>query len=69
MNDEKRIIDLEIRFSFLEEYVQQLNEVVTAQQLTISRMEKEIIDLKKSANTENGVQGSRSLQDDKPPHY
>ncbi len=66
---EKRIIELEIRFSHLEEFTAQLNQVVTLQQSTIGRMEKEILDLKRNVNSENGVQGNRSLQDDKPPHY
>ena len=67
--NEQRIIELEIRFSHLEDFTQQLNEVVTLQQTTIARMEKEILDLKRNVNVEGGVQGNRSLQDDKPPHY
>ena len=69
MNDEQRIINLEIKYSHLEDFVYQLNGVVTLQQSTIERMEKEILDLKKNVNSENGVQPSRTLMDDKPPHY
>jgi len=65
----EQIINLEIKFSHLEEFTRQLNEVVTSQQATIVRMEKEILDLKRMLNAETGVQGNRSLQDDKPPHY
>ena len=65
----KQIIDLEIKFSHLEDFTRQLNEVVTSQQTVISRMEKEILDLKRMVTAETGVQGNRSLQDDKPPHY
>jgi SlyX protein len=64
-----QIINLEIKFAHLEEFTQQLNQVVTAQQATIARMEKEILDLKRNLNSQGGVQGNRSLQDDKPPHY
>lgn len=67
--DEKRIIDLEIRYSHQEEFLDQLNKVITAQQLTIERLEKEILDLKRNINSINGVDGTRSLRDDKPPHY
>ena len=67
--DEKRIIDLEIRFAHLDDFIDQLNKIVTDQQKTIDRLEKEILDLKRSANSGSGVDGTRSLQDDKPPHY
>lgn len=67
--NEQRIIELEIKYSHLEDFIHQLNEVVTHQQTTIARLEKEILDLKRNVNSENGVQGNRSLQDDKPPHY
>lgn len=66
--NEKRLIELEIRYAHMEDYVQKLNEVVVSQGLIIGRLEKEILDLKRNANTEAGVQ-PRSLQDDKPPHY
>lgn len=66
---EKRVIDLEIRFSHQDQFIEELNKIVVAQQLTIERLEKEILDLKRTANSEQGVQPTRSLQDDKPPHY
>ncbi len=66
---EERMIDLEIRYSHQEEFLQQLNAIVVGQQRTIERLEKEILDLKRSVNTEGGVSGTRSLKDDVPPHY
>jgi SlyX protein len=66
---EERIINLEIKFSHLEDFTQQLNEIVISQQTTIARLEKEILDLKMNASSESGVQPNRTLQDDKPPHY
>lgn len=66
---DQRIIDLEIKFSHQEDFLHQLNQVVIAQQDAISRMEKEILDLKRNINSEGGVQSTRSLADDKPPHY
>lgn len=68
MNDE-RIINLEIKFAHQDDFLNQLNEVVTKQQKTIERLEKEILDLKRNMNSGTGVDGNRSLSDDKPPHY
>jgi SlyX protein len=68
MSDE-RITELEIRFSHQDEFLHQLNKVVVDQQIKIERLEKEILDLKRSTNVENGVDGRRTLADDKPPHY
>ena len=67
--DEKRNIDLEIRFSHQDEFIHQLNQIVVEQQKIIARLEKDIIDLKRNVNTESGVAPTRSLADDKPPHY
>lgn len=67
--DEKRIIDLEIRFSHQDEFLHQLNKIVVDQQKIIERLEKDILDLKKNMNSESGVAQTRSLRDDKPPHY
>lgn len=67
--DEQRIINLEIKFSHQENFIQQLNSVVVSQQETIARLEKEILDLKRNINTEAGVSPTRTLKDDKPPHY
>lgn len=66
---EKRLIDLEIRFSHQDDFISQLNEVVTEQQMRIERLEKAILDLKKDINAENNVDSRRTLLDDKPPHY
>ena len=66
---EKRFIDLEIRFSHQDDFLSQLNDVVTEQQLRIERLEKAILDLKKDVQIENGVDSRRSLLDEKPPHY
>ena len=67
--DDERIINLEIKFSHQEDFLMQLNEVVTNQGKIIERLEKEILDLKRNVNVEGGVEANRSLADDKPPHY
>lgn len=66
---EERVTNLEIRFSHQDDFLHQLNEIVVGQQKTIERLEKEILDLKRCVNSEGGVSGTRSLSDDKPPHY
>lgn len=69
MTDEQRITELEIRYTHQENFLQALNEIVVNQQKTIERLEKEILDLKRSVNTEGGVSPGRTLRDDIPPHY
>ncbi len=66
---EQRLIDLEIRFSHQDDFLMKLNEVVTEQGIKIERLEKELLDLKRTANTGTSVEGNRNLADDKPPHY
>ncbi len=66
---EERIINLEIKFAHQEDFIYQLNQIVVQQQKTIERLEKEILDLKRNVNVEGGVSPTRTLQDDKPPHY
>lgn len=66
---EQRLNDLEIRFSHQDDFLHQLNQVVVEQQKQIERLEKEVLDLKRNINQESGVDGKRTLIDDKPPHY
>lgn len=68
MTDE-RIINLEIKFAHQDDFLEQLNQVVTKQQKTIERLEKEILDLKRNVNGGGGVDANRTAADDKPPHY
>lgn len=68
MNDE-RIINLEIRFAHQDDFLEKLNQVVILQQQTIERLEKEVLDLKRNVNSNNGADSNRTLADDKPPHY
>jgi SlyX protein len=65
---EERIINLEIKFSMQDEYMDQLNKIITAQQVLIEKLQKEILELKISQSESPG-QNNRSLADDVPPHY
>ena len=67
--NEERMINLEIRFAHQDEFLSQLNQIVIEQQKTIERLQKDILDLKRNINSESGVAPTRSLSDDKPPHY
>ena len=65
---EQRITDLEIKASFAEDTVEQLNAVVVRQQAQIERLIRELVELRnRSAAAEPGV--PRALRDELPPHY
>lgn len=64
---ERRITDLEIKLSFAEDTVEQLNQVVTRQQAQIDRLIRELVELRDRAAAEPGVQAN--LRDELPPHY
>ncbi len=65
---EQRLIDLEIKASFTEDTVEQLNAVVVRQQAQIDRLIRELVELRDRASAaEPG--GFRSLRDELPPHY
>ncbi|MCE4538555.1 SlyX family protein [Pelomonas sp. P7] len=65
---EQRITDLEIKASFAEDIVEQLNQVVVRQQAQIDRLVQELVELRdRAASAEPG--GFRSLRDELPPHY
>jgi SlyX protein len=67
--NEERIINLEIKFAHQDDFINQLNQIVIEQQTRIERLEKAILDLKRDVHSSAGVDGNRSLRDDKPPHY
>ncbi len=65
---ENRITALEEKFSHQDHLVDQLNKIVTAQQLVIDQLKKDVLDLKITQSS-SGNQGTRTLKDDVPPHY
>ncbi len=63
---EKRITDLEIKYSHLEEFIYQMNKVVAEQQNRIERLEREL----KEQRERLELQASgATLENTKPPHY
>ena len=66
---DQRLTDLEVKASFTEDLVDQLNEVVVRQQRQIDALLCELADLRQQAPEDPGAQPYRSLRDELPPHY
>lgn len=67
-DNEQRLTDLEIKASFTEDLLDQLNQVIVRQQQQIDILIREIGHLRQST-TDGGVGVSRNLREDMPPHY
>ena len=65
---QQRLTDLEIKASFNEDLLDQLNQVIIRQQQQIDLLMREIADLKQSS-TDGGLGAPRNLRDELPPHY
>jgi SlyX protein len=68
MDIEQRLTDLEIKFSFAEDALDQLNEVVVRQQALIETLAREVASLRQRDSDGTGAP-LRSLRDELPPHY
>jgi len=64
----QRLESLEIKASFTEDLLDQLNMTIYQQQQLIDRLTHEVIQLRQQA-PEGGSNGSRNLRDELPPHY
>ena len=65
---DKRLMDLEIKASFTEDLVEQLNQTIFQQQQQIDALIREVSQLRQQA-LDDGTGGFRSLRDELPPHY
>ena len=65
---EHRLTELEIKASFTEDLVEQLNQVVIRQQQQIDLLVRELTDLKQ-LQRDSGSGEFRGLRDERPPHY
>lgn len=63
-----RLTELEIKASFAEDLVEQLNQVIIRQQAQIDLLVREVTALKVQQPAEGGP-AFRSLRDELPPHY
>jgi SlyX protein len=65
---EQRLTDLEIKASFTEDLLDQLNQIIVRQQQQIDTLVHQISLLRQQLpDSEAGV--FRSLRDERPPHY
>jgi SlyX protein len=67
MEDESRIVELELRYMQQQELLQELSEVLYAQRRELDGLRAEIDLLKKKLEGEPGLVDAR--QHEKPPHY
>ena len=74
MSSEERITNLEVKLSFTEDLIENLNQTIYKQQQQIEYLYREIKSLKEqmSASGSEGLSGgndARDLRDEIPPHY
>ena len=65
---EQRLTELEIKASFSEDLLDQLNEVIVRQQAQIDLLLREVAQLRQEAPADEPA-APRSLRDELPPHY
>lgn len=65
---ERRLTELEIKASFTEDLLDQLNQIIVSQQRQIDLLVREIGRLSQQSAPSDGP-GARSLRDELPPHY
>ena len=64
----QRLENLEIRASYTEDLLDQLNLTIYRQQEMIDRLAREVLELRRQA-PEAGSGGTRNPRDELPPHY
>jgi SlyX protein len=67
MQDESRMVELELRYMQQQELLQQLSDVLYAQQRELAALKAEVDRLKEKLAGDPGLVDSR--QQEKPPHY
>jgi SlyX protein len=65
---DRRLTELEIKASFAEDLLEQLNALVYRQQQAIDRLQRELLELRAQAQ-DSAPPAFRSLRDELPPHY
>ncbi len=65
---EHRLTDLEVKASFTEDMLDQLNQVIVRQQDQIDRLQRELSELRERRPATDDA-AFRSLRDELPPHY
>lgn len=67
MDDEPRIVELELRYMQQQELLQELSEVLYEQGRELEALRTEVLRMKKKLEGEPGLVDAR--QQEKPPHY
>lgn len=65
---DQRLTELEIKASFTEDLLEQLDQIIIRQQQQIDRLVRQVAQLQ-SPSTDAGTGLARHLRDDLPPHY
>ena len=68
MGLEQRVTELEIKASYAEDQIDQLDKVIVRQQEQIDQLIQAITGLRQSS-TDGGLGAARNLRDDLPPHF
>ena len=64
----RRLDELEIKASYTEDLLDQLNLVIYRQQQQIDSLVQQVVQLRQQS-TDAGGGGARNLRDELPPHY
>jgi SlyX protein len=65
---DRRLTELEIKASFAEDLLDQLNQTIFRQQQQLDLLLREVAELRRQ-QPEGGPVGQRNLRDELPPHY
>ncbi len=65
---ERRLTDLEVKASYTEDMLDQLNQVIVRQQGELDRLLRQLSELRERRPAADDV-AFRSLRDELPPHY
>lgn len=66
---DQRLTELEIKASFAEDLLDQLDKVIVRQQQQIDALLREVAELKAAPVRDGDITTARSLRDDLPPHF
>lgn len=66
---ERRLTDLEIKASYADDLLEELNRVVVRQQQQIDKLQRELAELRRQLPDPGSAAPFRSLRDELPPHY
>jgi len=66
---DQRLTELEIKASFAEDLLDQLDKVIVRQQQQIDALLREVAELKAAPVRDGEITTSRSLRDELPPHF